>query len=112
MNLVPSLLLLLYRKQWNRLFPNYVFWLTLALCSIASVALVEFASTAVDRVSLYFTPIQVIVLSRLPILARKQMDPKLVTAGIVLGYAAVIYVWFNYATHARFWLPYQNWLLL
>jgi hypothetical protein len=112
MNLVPSLLFLYYRKEWKKFFPNYAFWMTLSLCSVAGVVLVEFASTAVDRVSLYFTPIQVIVLSRLPILAREKINHRLATLGIVLGYAAVVYVWFNYATHAKYWLPYQNWLLL
>ncbi len=108
MNLVPSLLLLLYWKQWKARFPNPWFWLVLAMGSIVSVALVDFASTAVDRVALYLTPIQVAVFSRLPFLARKDLSPQTATLGIVLGYAAVLYVWLNYATHSKYWLPYQN----
>ena len=29
-------------------------------------------------------------------------------AEIVLGYAAVLFVWLNYAVHAKYWVPYQN----
>ncbi len=32
-------------------------------------------------------------------------------AGILLGYAAVLFVWLNFATHAFCWVPYQNHLL-
>jgi hypothetical protein len=28
--------------------------------------------------------------------------------GIVAGYALVLYVWLNYAAHARYWVPYGN----
>jgi hypothetical protein len=110
MNLVPSLLLLVYWKQWKARFPNPWFWFAVAVGSVVSVALVGFASTAVDRVALYLTPIQVAVFSRLPYLARKDLSPQTTTLGIVLGYAAVLYVWLNYATHAVYWLPYQNML--
>jgi hypothetical protein len=112
MNLVPGLLLLYYRKRWKELYPNYNFWMFLALSSVISVGLVEFASTAVDRVALYFTPLQVIVFSRLPVLAQGKFSPKVMTVGILFGYALVLFVWLNYAIHARYWLPYQNWLFL
>ena len=112
MNLVPGLILILYRKRWRELFPNYMFWMVLALSSVASVFLVEFASTAVDRVALYFTPLQVVVFARLPSLTKRQISHQVMTVGIILGYALVLFVWLNYAIHARYWLPYQNWLFL
>lgn len=112
MNLVPSLILLAYWKTWRTVFPNYWFWFWIAAGSLLAVALVGVASTAVDRIALYFIPIQVVVFSRLPFLLRKQVSPAIVTIGIVLGYALVLFVWLNYATHARYWLPYQNVLFL
>jgi len=112
MNLVPSLLLLFYWRQWKNVFPNFGFWLCISIGSIISVALVDFASTAVDRVALYFIPIQMAVFSRLPYLASRYISPNLMTSGIVLGYSAVLFVWLNYASHAKFWLPYENILFL
>ncbi len=108
MNLVPSLLLLLYAKKSKRLFPAYGIWFWLSVASLLSVVLVNFATTAVDRFSLYFTPLQVAVFARLPVLLRGQIKPQLVRFGVVAGYAAVLYVWLNYAIHARYWLPYRN----
>lgn len=112
MNLGPSILLLLYSHRWKKLFPAYAFWFWLSILSIVSFFLVDYASTAVDRISLYFTPIQVSVLARLPILAHKRFSPQFLRVIIVMIYAAVLFVWMNYSSHARFWLPYRNFLLL
>jgi hypothetical protein len=108
MNLVPSLLILLYRKTWKRLFPVYDIWFWMAIGSLISLALVGYATTAVDRISLYFTVLQVVVFSRLPLLMRGQIPPEMVRFSAVAAYAAVLFVWLNYATHARYWLPYRN----
>lgn len=108
MNLIPSVIFLIYRKQWQQQFPDYLFWFIIAGGSILALALVPFASTAIDRIALYFTPIQVVVYSRLPYLLRQTISPQTTTFMILAYYFAVLYVWLNYATHAQFWLPYQN----
>lgn len=110
MNLVPSILLLAYWKNWQHKFPDYWFWFWIAIGSVISLPLVGVASTAVDRLALYFIPIQIVVFSHLPVLLRGKFDPVFVRNGIVVGYAVVLFVWLNYATHARFWIPYQNYL--
>ncbi len=108
MNFVPSLLLLMYRKEWKRNFDDYKFWFWIALGSIITMGLVDLASTAVDRMALYFIPIQLVVFARLPYLARKQVSPQFTKVLIVLGYIAVHFVWLNFAFHAHDWLPYRN----
>jgi len=111
MNLVPSLLLLIYWKSWKHHFPNPWFWLAIAVASVVTVGLVDYASTAIDRIALYFAPIQLAVYSRLaslPLLPRRQLDPNMVTAGVVFAYAAVLYVWLNFGRLAFAWLPYQS----
>ncbi len=112
MNFIPSVLLLYYREEWKKSFNDYSFWLWISLASIASVVLVNYASTAVDRVALYFIPIQLVVFSRLPYLARNQVSPQLMHLFIVLGYSAVLFVWLIFGTHAKYWLPYQNLLVV
>jgi hypothetical protein len=112
MNLVPSLILLFFWKTWRQTFPDYWFWFWIATGSVLAVGLVPFASTAVDRIALYFLPIQLVVFARLPYLLQGRLDPGLLKAGIVAGYALVLYVWLNYADHAYFWLPYQNYLFM
>ena len=112
MNLLPSLLLLIYRKEWKRSFDDYTFWFWIALGSIAAMILVDVASTAADRVALYFIPIQLAVYARLPYLARNQISPAIMKVMIIVGYTAVLFVWLNFAAHAYAWVPYQNILFL
>ncbi|MFK5892030.1 MAG: EpsG family protein [Pseudomonadota bacterium] len=108
MNFVPASLFIIFRKQWKRTYQDYTFWLMIALGSVASIFVVGLAPTAIDRVSLYFTPIQIVVFARLPQLLKDRIPIKTSTWAIVLFYLLVLFVWLNYATHARFWLPYRN----
>ncbi len=108
MNLFPAVIFLYFRKRWKATFKDYTFWLIIALGSVVSIFVVNFASTAVDRVSLYFTPIQIVVFARLPQLLKDSVPVRTITWLIVLFYFLVLYVWLNYATHARYWVPYQN----
>lgn len=112
MNLIPSLLFLMYRKKWKKSFNDYTFWFWVAIGSIVTMALVGVASTAVDRMALYFIPIQLAVYARLPYLARNQVSPAIMKVMIVVGYAAVLFVWLNYAAHAYAWVPYSNILFI
>ena len=111
MNCTAAVFLLKYWKQWKQLYPNALLWLWMAYGAIVCVFAVEFATTAVDRLALYLTPLQVVVFSRLPFLARKNHSPDTIVVWILLGYGAVLYVWLNFAVHARYWLPYRNILL-
>ena len=108
MNFVPAVMFLIYRKQWKKTFQDYTFWLIIALGSLTSIFVVGLASTAIDRVSLYFTPIQIVVFSRLPLLMQHRIPIKTTTRAIVMFYLLVLFVWLNYASHARYWLPYRN----
>lgn len=107
MNLVPAVLLVIYRQ---RLVPDPQerrLWLWMAVFALACVPLVALASTAVDRAALYLIPLQLFVFSRLPRLAATTPSRTIIVLGIVAYYAAVQFVWLNYATHATYWLPYQ-----
>ncbi len=108
MNCTAALVLLRYWKQWKQIYPNALFWLWMAYAAIACVAVVGFAPTAVDRLALYLTPLQVVVFSRLPFLARKEYHPDTLVVWILFGYGTVLFVWLYFATHARYWLPYRN----
>ena len=63
------------------------------------------SSTAVDRLALYLIPLQLAVGAAVPgALVRQGLG-----VGMVIAYAfAVQFTWLNYATHARYWVPYRN----
>ena len=111
MNFLPALLLFKYKNEWKKSFNDYSFWFWIAIGSLLSVGLVNFASTAVDRVALYFIPIQLAVFARLPYLARHQIASSTTKLLIVAYYGLVLFVWLIFATHSQYWIPYHNILL-
>jgi hypothetical protein len=112
MNFLPSLLFFIYYRRIKQAWPDYRIWFVLAIATMVMLPLVGFASTAVDRVALYLIPIQLVVFSRLPMFFSITSGRVAVIRIIVAYYALVLFVWFNFATHARYWLPYQNYITL
>ncbi len=108
LNTIPSVFLFYYRKQWKRYFKDYTFWKMIAIASFISIFLVKFAATAVDRMSLYFIPLQIVVYARLPVLAREQFSPSTVTYFVVFVYFVILSAWLNFAVNSFYWIPYQN----
>jgi hypothetical protein len=107
MNAVPSLVALIFRA---RLFPDGAerkLWTSMAILALGCLPLLPVSATAVDRVALYFIPLQLVVTARLPRLANSKKVRTLVVIGAIAYYSAVQFVWLNFASHADAWLPYQ-----
>lgn len=107
MNALPALLLIAFRR---RLVPDPQerrLWLWVALLAVACVPLVTAASTAVDRIALYFIPIQMFVFSRVTRLASASRTRGAIVVSVIAYYAAVLFVWLNFATHSKYWVPYR-----
>ena len=111
MNALPALLFLGLRRHFAMPEADRNFWTWMSLGSLGLVAMLlvsSSASTAVDRVALYWIPLQLFVFSRLPRAIGKKggLDRFLVFS--VVGYSgAVLFVWMMFAAHAPDWLPYQ-----
>lgn len=112
MNVFPSLLFFIYYRRIKQAWPDYRIWLILSVATITLFPLVGFASTAVDRVALFLIPLQLVVFSRLPLLFSMSNGRAIVIRLTVAYYGLVLFVWFNFATYAKFWLPYQNYIYL
>ncbi len=113
MNFIPALFFLYFRKEWKRAYPtSYQIWYMMSLGAIAALGLVWFASTAVDRISLYFIPLQVVVWTRMPILMSRIIPYWLTTDLIILYYASVYVVFLKFAKWSFAWFPYKNTLLM
>jgi len=78
----------------------------IALLFIPALALSP-SSTAVDRLALYFMPIQLLVFSHLPSAVRQWGWRSVATLLLVIGYALIMFVWFNYSQYSLSWLPYK-----
>lgn len=110
MNAVPAVLFLWFRRRFVMRQDERTFWTWMSLAALGFVALlvVSPSSTAVDRVALYWIPLQLFVLSRLPDALGNRHGRNGVLVRWVVGYsAAVLFVWLVFAKTAFAWLPYQ-----
>ena len=106
MDVLAASVFLIKRKAFG--FPEAEdrMWFYFAMASFAAVffLVVSPSSTAVDRLSLYLMPLQVVILSRVPFVFTSRHLGVLLVASYCF---AVQFVWLNFARHAQFWLPYQ-----
>lgn len=84
-------------------------WLVLSISAILLLPAISFADTAVDRMALYLLPLQLVVFSRLPLVAAPGGMRAALLLAVVLLAAAVQFAWLNYSVHAPLcWVPYRN----
>lgn len=110
MNVLPAVLLVLHRRKLAWTPAERRLWIAIASLALGSSVWLALSpsSTAVDRVGLYLIPLQLYVFSRLPDLwGRTGTEKRLVVTGVVVYYAAVLFVWLIFATHSAFWIPYK-----
>lgn len=111
MNVVPGVLFLRYRRRLMISVGERKVYTVMALLAVASFAALLLGlvpSTALDRMGLYLIPLQIFVFSHLPDgMGRRGGVNQGIVFLILLFYAATLFVWLNFATHSRFWLPYR-----
>lgn len=111
MNLFPALLFLMFPRHFG--FPEHerILWRNLALGAVATAVALAASpelSTLIDRVALYLIPLQLAVLSRLPLMLSTPRTGGIEIILLLIAYsAAVQFIWLSFATHAEQWVPYQ-----
>ena len=106
MTLVAAVILWLGRKQFALTETEWRLWRNFSVASLAALVLLLVlpSTTAVDRMSLYIIPLQLAVLSRVPLVTGSALGGRVA----VLGYSALVeFVWLNYAQFAKAWVPYH-----
>jgi hypothetical protein len=110
MNAVPAAVFLVFRKRFDLTDEQRNFWTWMSFGGLAFIGLlaVSPSSTAVDRLALYWIPLQLYVWSRWPAaMARTHKAQLPWVAGVFLYSLAVQFVWLFYADHRNGWIPYQ-----
>ncbi|MAS10007.1 EpsG family protein [Salinisphaera sp.] len=110
MNVLPAILFLIFRKRFQFNAQARALWFWMSIFSIVCLPLVFQAPTAIDRVALYFMPIQLVVFASLSQLASGS-SRVLARGAVVAFYGFVQFVWLNFASHSNAWLPYHFWPL-
>lgn len=109
MNLPEALLFLAMSRRFVVDEQSRKMWRNFSIAALAALLLLQFtsATTAVDRLALYIIPLQLFVLSRIPLVFGREGRSLGLTLLIILYSAAIQFVWLNYAANAPAWIPYR-----
>ena len=110
MNALPACLFLMWRKQFvlSESLRSFWTWMSIGALLFIPAFAVSPSSTAVDRVALYWIPIQIFVWSRLS--QSVNLGPsseRLIRQGVIVYSLTVLLVWLLFGDHAFAWLPYK-----
>lgn len=108
MNSFSAIIFFIYRDRFKKAFHDEKLWFIVSVVSILMFPLALYYSTFTDRIAIYFLPLQIVVLSRIPILIASRYYRTLFIFGVLLLYIAALFVWLNFGNFSSFWLPYQN----
>ena len=113
MNALPAAFFLLFRRQFKLSGSNCRLWTWVAVTALALLSLlfVVPSTTALDRIGLYWAPLQIFVLSRVPDVIGRGAEKKILVLFVIVYSLSVQFVWFFFADHAFAWLPYRFWPL-
>lgn len=107
MNAIPAMLFVYFAKRFEidvseRKLWKYISWLTIGM--LLMLFSTDF-STALDRMALYFIPLQIYVFSYLPNVLKGNKFTWV--SAIAVYYGLIMIVWLSFAKHAEYWVPYQ-----
>lgn len=111
MNLIPALIFLFFRSRFPLTESQNKFWTWMALGAVGLgfALILSPSSTAVDRVALFWIPMQLFVFAHAPEVFARFGIQRNFTVFILLAYSiAILATWLLISTHAALaWLPYQ-----
>ena len=113
MNAIPACIFLIYKKRFklNSNELNFWSWMSYGALAFILLLIISPSSTAVDRVALYWIPIQIYVGSRLPdALGSKTASRKFWVVTIIAYCAIVQMVWLVFGDTSYAWIPYKFFL--
>jgi len=112
MNVASSIVFLYFRKLWAERYNDVGLWMIFSVATLIMFPLAFVSSTFVDRMALYLLPMQLVILSRTPILIKSVYNRTLFILIVLFLYIGALFVWGNFGQNSSYWLPYQNILFL
>lgn len=107
MNIPAAILTILFGRTLltDPIEHRQIYWMSWAC--IISALFISFASTVVDRLSIYLLPLQMIVYGRVYRLLLEPENRSASVLFVLLAYAATLFIWLNNAVNAHAWIPYK-----
>ncbi len=110
MNALPGVLFIVFRKRFLLPYSARLFWGWISVLAILFILILIFSpsSTAVDRIALYWIPLQIFVWSNIPDVIGERGKRNSKWVGLVIIYGiSVMSIWLNFAQNSFAWLPYK-----
>jgi hypothetical protein len=109
MNVFPAIIFLMFWKRFRLKAEESSLWIWMSIIAISGIPqlVLMTSSTIVDRMAIYFVPVQLFVYSRFQCLFRVGVSRQLTTALVIGVYAIFQFIWFNYGNNSFAWVPYQ-----
>lgn len=107
---LSGVILLICWKKLRQQGENLGVW-AIAATAVAGLLILSFGrSTIADRIGLYFIPLGMYIYSAVPDLLGPKLE-KFAAVGLILISASSLWIWLEYSTHSRHWVPY-SWAVL
>ena len=106
-NAIPALILILYGHNLRH---NIIELRTMYLFSLATflgLILMSISPTAIDRIGLFFTPLQLFVYSNLNLIFKKKLILRISYLVVFTLYIYIYYIWLNHSLYRGSWIPYN-----
>ena len=110
LNLLPAIIFLVFLKNFNSNHGEKRLYLVFSLITILVFPLASYGSTFIDRLLIYFYPLQIYVYSNYNYFISKRTYNFFITF-IVVFYFIILYVYFNYGLYSSEWIPYKSALI-
>lgn len=110
MNGLAAGILLIWRRRFTMSETEQRIWWWVALFALALLVVYPIfpSTTVLDRLGLFFIPLQLVVFAHLPdVFGRTRRSKHFWVLLILSSYALVQFVWLNFADNAPAWKPYQ-----
>ena len=80
----------------------------MSVVSFFAIFFVQFSSTFVDRMIIYFSPVQIYVWSRIAFMSRNSKFEIYINGSIISFYALMYFVWMMFSEYTwGNWIPYR-----
>jgi len=109
MNVLPVLMSLLVWKRiriMSTVSADYKMIKWLAIVTLLSLPALLYSYTMTDRMGIYLMPVQLALWPRFIAAQKTELLRSLWTSNVIAFYGVVLYVFFHYANHSFFWVPY------
>jgi hypothetical protein len=107
LNATPVLMSLFFWNRIKMISPDYKIIKWMAIAAILAIPALSVSTTLIDRLGLYLIPLQVALWPRIIAAQSTVLLRTIWLSMIMVFYGLVLFVFFNFAVHASWWLPYK-----